>query len=121
MKLYDIMRRKERVSSIFLNTLKETAIDCKHNCFTTKSKNEFLTQPDYTEEKLTAFKKVTKKTEYAKKTIDGKPYVTLEMKNPDGTRDGDIRVYEWKNYDALREGEPIAPVGILVDGILRPI
>ena len=75
MKLYDIMRRKERVSSIFLNTLKETAIDCKHNCFTTKSKNEFLTQPDYTEEKLTAFKKVTKKTEYAKKTIDNQPVV----------------------------------------------
>ena len=121
MKLYEIMKRKERVSSIFLNTLKETAIDCKHNCFTTKSKSEFLTQADYSEEKLTAFKRVTKKTEYSKKTIDGKPYVTLEMKNPDGTRDGDIRVYEWKNYDALREGEPIAPVGILVDGKLRAI
>jgi hypothetical protein len=121
MKLYETMKRKEKVSSIFLNTLKETAIDCKHNCFTTKSKSEFLTHPDYSEEKLTAFKKATKKTEYAKKTIDGKQYVTLEIKNPDGTRDGDIRVYEWKEYDALREGAPVAPVGILVDGKLQTV
>ena len=43
------------------------------------------------------------------------------MKNPDGTREGDVRVYELKEYDALREGAPIAPVGILVDGKLQPI
>jgi hypothetical protein len=116
MKLFEIMKRKEKVSSIFLNTLKETAIDCKHNCFTTKSRGEFLTQADYNEEKLTTFKKgATKKTEFSKKTIDGKPYVLLEIKNPDGTRDGDIRVYDWKNYTTLKEGGLVDPIGILVD------
>ena len=122
MKLYEIMKRKEKVSSIFLNTLKETAIDCKHNCFTTKSKGEFLTELDYSEEKLTTFKKgPTKKTEFSKKTIDGKPYVLLEIKNPDGTRDGDIRVYDWKNYTTLKEGGLVDPVGILVDDKIQKI
>ena len=122
MKLFEIMKRKEKVSSIFLNTLKETAIDCKHNCFTTKSKGEFLTELDYTEEKLTTFKKgATKKTEFSKKTIDGKPYVLLEMTNPDGTRDGDIRVYEWKNYTTLKEGGLVDPIGIWVDEKIQKI
>jgi hypothetical protein len=128
MKLYEIMKRKERVSSVFLNVLKETAIDCKHNCFTTKSKSEFLTQQDYSEEKLTAFKKgTTKKTEFLKKTIDGKPYVILEITNPNGTRDGDIKVYNWVDYSKIKEyieskettEEPV-PVGILVDDVLQP-
>jgi hypothetical protein len=121
MKLYEIMKRKEKVSSIFLNTLKESAIDCKHNCFSTKSKEEFLTELDYNEEKLTAFKKVTRKTEFAKKTIDGIPYVTLETKNPDGTRLGDIKVYNYGELARLREGEPVEPLGILIDGKLERI
>ena len=103
MKLYQIMKRKERVSSIFLNVLKETAIDCKYNCFTTRSKNEFLTEQDYSEEKLTAFKKTTRKLEYSQKTLDGIKYVTLEIKNPDGTREGDITVYNFKDYEKLKE------------------
>ena len=103
MKLYQIMKRKERVSSIFLNVLKETAIDCKYNCFTTRSKNEFLTEQDYSEEKLTAFKKTTRKLEYSQKTMDGIKYVTLEIKNPDGTREGDITVYNFKDYEKLKE------------------
>jgi hypothetical protein len=119
MKLHEIMKRKEKVSSIFLNTLKETAIDCRHNCFTTQSKREYLVEQDYSQEKLTAFKKSTKKTEFAKKTIDGKPYVTLEIKNPDGTRDGDIRIYNWADYTALKEGARVDPVGILVDGKIQ--
>lgn len=122
MKLFEIMKKKEKVSSIFLNTLKETAIDCKHNCFTTKTRGDFLTHSDYNEEKLTTFKKgATKKTEFSKKTIDGKPYVLLEIKNPDGTRDGDIRVYEWKNYTTLKEGGLVDPIGILVDDKLQRI
>lgn len=121
MKLYEIMKRKEKVSSIFLNTLKETAIDCKHNCFSTKSKGEFLTELDYTEEKLTAFKKITRKTEVAKKTIDGVPYVTVETKNPDGTRAGDIKVYNYGELDRLRQGDPVEPIGILVEGKLERI
>lgn len=121
MKLYEIMKRKEKVSSIFLNTLKETAIDCKHNCFSTKSKDEFLIDNDYTQEKLTQLKSAVKTTEYAKKTIDGVAYVTTEMKNPDGTRDGDIKVYKFKDYDKLRQRELVEPIGILVDGKINRI
>ena len=120
MKLFEIMKRKEKVSSVFLDTLKETAIDCKENCFTVKSKDEFLTEQDYTQEKLTAFKKAaTKKTEFSKKTIDGKPYVTLEITNPNGTRDGDIRIYNWADYTKLKNGEKVEPIGILVDGKIQ--
>ena len=115
MKLYEIMRRKEKVSSIFLNVLKETAIDCKDNCFTTKTKDEFLTETDYTQEKLTVLK-ASKKTELAKKTIDGIPYITSESKNPDGTRNGDIKVYDYKYLDKIRQGDDVEPIGILVDG-----
>ena len=112
---------RKKTQKIFLNILKETAIDCKHNCFSTKSKEKFLTEIDYNEEKLTAFKKVTRKTEFAKKTIDGVPYVTLETKNPDGTRAGDIKVYNYGELERLRQGEPVEPLGILVDGKLQRI
>ena len=61
------------------------------------------------------------KTEFSKKTIDGKEYVLLEIKNPDGTRDGDIRVYEWKNYTTLREGGLVDPIGILVNEKIQKI
>jgi hypothetical protein len=117
MKLYNIMRKKEKLSSVFLNTLKETAIDCKHNCFKTSSKKEYLTEIDYTQEKLTGFKKVaTKELIRTKKTIDGIPYVLVESTNPDGTRDGDIQVYAWDDYQLLKDEKPVEPIGILVEG-----
>jgi hypothetical protein len=59
--------------------------------------------------------------EFAKKTIDGVPYVTLETKNPDGTRAGDIKVYNYGELERLRQGEPVEPLGILVDGKLQRI
>jgi len=111
------MRRKEKLSSVFLNALKETAIDCKYNCFKTSSKKEYLTEIDYTEEKLTAFKKAaTKEVTRTKKTIEGVPYVLVEKTNPDGTREGDIEVYAWEDYGKLKEEQPVEPVGILVEG-----
>lgn len=117
MKLYNIMRRKEKLSSVFLNAIKETAIDCKYNCFKTTSRKEYLTEIDYTEEKLTAFKKVaTKEVTRTKKTIEGLPYVLVEKTNPDGTREGDIEVYAWEDYGKLKEEQPVEPVGILVEG-----
>ena len=116
MKLYDIMKKKERLSTLFLNTLKETAIDCKYNCFNTKSQKEFLTELDYTQEKLSGFKKVaTKEITRSKKTIDGIPYIFIEKTNPDGTREGDIEVYEWSDYEKIKEGQPVDPIGIWVD------
>lgn len=111
------MRRKEKLSSVFLNTLKETAIDCKYNCFKTSSKKEYLTELDYTQEKLTGFKKTaTKEVVRTKKTIEGIPYVLVETTNPDGTREGDIQVYAWEDYGKLKEEQPVKPVGILVEG-----
>jgi len=138
MKLYQIMKRKEKVSSIFLNVLKESAIDCKYNCFTTKNKTEFLTEQDYSQEKLTAFKKTTRKLEYSQKTLDGIKYVTLEIKNPDGTREGDITVYNFEDYAKLKEYQGMKdrdalgqsgaegevgpyPVGFLIDDKLQKI
>jgi outer membrane receptor protein involved in Fe transport len=43
----------------------------------------------------------------------------VEITNPDGTREGGIEVYEWKDYEKLKQEQPVEPVGIFVDGVYR--
>ena len=45
----------------------------------------------------------------------------VEKKNPDGTRYGDIEVFNWSDYDKLKEGIEIDPLGILLQGKIKLI
>ena len=115
-KLYDIMKKKERLSTVFLDALKETAIDCTHKCFKTNVKKEFITEIDYTQDKITGYKKTAiNEVRYSKKTIDGNPYVLVEHVNADGTREGHIEVYNFDDYSKIKAGEPVEFIGIYVD------
>jgi len=115
-KLYEIMKKKERLSTVFLDALKETAIDCTHKCFKTTTKKEFITEVDYTQDKIIGYKKTAiNEIRYSKKTINSKPYVLVERINADGTREGHIEVYNFDDYNNLKMGLPIDMIGIYVD------
>ena len=126
--LYDIMQRKQSLSSVFLDSLKEAAIDCIGKCFTlpTSFKGKFISEIDYTQNATTGYtEKKKNKYIFNKLTIDGVPYVSKQKVSDSGVNIGDPKVFHFSDYAVLKQSisnkvdTDITPIGILVDGQLK--
>jgi hypothetical protein len=116
--LYQIMERKRALSVMFLDTLKESSIDCvvnyKNKCVQkpfTKLKNNKIYGIDYTQDPIKKFVVETEKAELVKKTIDtdGVPVTYLVKKGQTKST-----LYDYETYMKNKKEPIYVKVGTLM-------
>ena len=121
------MHRKKSLAKVFLDSLKEAAIDCIGQCFTMpKTTRSFISEIAHTDDATTGY--VTKKkieTTWSKEKIGNVSYVVKRKKSDAGDIIGKIMVYDLADYTAFKQSEAngvkidIDPIGILVNGEIK--